>query len=206
MIVGYARVSTEEQKLDLQIGALKKAGCNRIFQDRGCSGGSFQRDGLEAAFNSLKPGGTLVVWRLDRLGRSLSGLVDLIDRLGKRDAHFHSLMEHIDTSSSGGRLMFHMMAALAEFERALISERTRAGLAEAKLRGQMIGRPKRLDQADLRRALDYKYVERRTTFETALHFGVSVRTMQRYLRETRIIYQQCDDNRPIMARRGLDRI
>lgn len=185
MIVGYARVSTDEQKLDLQISALEVAGCNRIYKDQGRSGLSFDREGLEGALNSLKPGSTLVVWRLDRLGRSLSGLVQLIDQLGKRQVHFRSVMENIDTSSPGGRLMFHMMAALAEFERALISERTRAGLNEAKAQGKLIGRPKALTEADIRRALRDVHRDGLTMIETSERLGVSVRTLQRHLRWAR---------------------
>lgn len=185
MIVGYARVSTEEQKLGLQISALEIAGCHRIYKDQGRSGLSFNREGLESALNSLKPGSTLVVWRLDRLGRSLSGLVQLIDQLGKRQVHFRSVMENIDTASPGGRLMFHMMAALAEFERALISERTCAGLKEAKARGKIIGRPKALTEADIHRALHDVHGEGLRMIDTAERLGVSVRTLQRHLRQAR---------------------
>ncbi|KAB2654921.1 recombinase family protein [Brucella tritici] len=185
MIVGYARVSTDEQKLDLQISALEVAGCHRIYKDQGRSGQSFDREGLESALNSLQPGSTLVVWRLDRLGRSLSGLVQLIDQLGKREVHFRSVMENIDTSSPGGRLMFHMMAALAEFERALISERTRAGLNEARSQGKLIGRPKALTEADVRRALHDVHRHGLTMIETSERLGVSVRTLQRHLRLAR---------------------
>ncbi|WP_454858302.1 recombinase family protein [Rhizobium binxianense] len=178
-------MSTEEQKLDLQISALEVAGCHRIYKDQGRSGQSFDREGLESALNSLKPGSTLVVWRLDRLGRSLSGLVQLIDQLGKREVHFRSVMENIDTSSPGGRLMFHMMAALAEFERALISERTRAGLNEARSRGKLIGRPRTMTELDVLRALHDVHSEGLTMVETARHLGVSVRTLQRHLRRDR---------------------
>ncbi|CAA0112268.1 DNA-invertase hin [Starkeya nomas] len=185
MIVGYARVSTDEQKLDLQLSALKVAGCHQIYKDQGRSGSSFDREGLEGALKSLRPGGTLVVWRLDRLGRSLSALVQLIDQLGKRQVHFRSVMENIDTSSPGGRLMFHLMAALAEFERALISERTRAGLNEAKAQGKLIGRPRALTEADIHRARHDVYSEGLTMVETARRLGVSVRTLQRHFCQTR---------------------
>jgi DNA invertase Pin-like site-specific DNA recombinase len=187
MIVGYARVSTEEQKLDLQISALTNAGCNIIYRDHGRSGHDFDRTGLDEALSSLMPGSTLVVWRLDRLGRSLSGLVELIEKLGKRHVHFRSVMENIDTSSPGGRLMFHLMAALAEFERALISERTRAGLQVAKAQGKPIGRPKALTEADICRALHEVHDAGATMVDTARWLGVSVRTLQRYLREARIV-------------------
>jgi len=183
MIIGYARVSTEEQRLDLQLSALRGAGCNRIYEDQGRSGYSFAREGLEAALESLTPGGTLVVWRLDRLGRSLSGLVQLIDQLGKRQVHFRSVMENIDTTSPGGRLMFHMMAALAEFERAVIAERTRAGLAEARARGSVIGRPKAMDEDGVRDACYALHFEGRGMREVAGQSGVSIRTLQRYMKQ-----------------------
>lgn len=183
MIVGYARVSSEEQKLDLQLRALQNAGCNRIFQDHGQPGHNFERNGLEDALTSVKPGGTLVVWRLDRLGRSLSGLIQVIEKLGQREVQFKSIMENIDTSSSGGKLVFHMMAALAEFERTLISERTRAGLVEAKRRGKLIGRPKALSDWQVAHAAYTVFTRKAKIADVANEFGVSVRTMQRHLRE-----------------------
>lgn len=142
--VGYARVSTEEQKVDLQLNALKHAGCEQIFVDEGVSGAKADRAGLKKALASLQPGDTLVVWRLDRLGRSLINLVGLMSELGNRGIEFYSLMENIDTTSAGGRLVFHLMAALAEFERSLISERTKAGMEAAKLKGIHVGRPRRV--------------------------------------------------------------
>lgn len=181
MIVGYARVSTDEQRLDLQLQALKTIGCNRIYEDHGVSGYRFDREGLEAALASLKPGGTLVVWRLDRLGRSLTGLVRLIDQLGRRKVQFRSVMENIDTTSSGGRLMFHMMAALAEFERALISERTRAGLLEARARGRILGRPRELTDDQIQDVFDAIRNRRAEMRDVADRHGISIRTLQRYL-------------------------
>jgi len=180
MIVGYARVSTEDQKVDMQLTALRLAGCKRIYEDRGKSGAIFDREGLEAAMASLKPGATLVVWRLDRLGRSLSGLVNLIEQLGKRQIHFRSLTENIDTTSSGGRLMFHMMAALAEFERALISERTRAGIEEARAQGRRIGRPATLTETAIGAAFRAVAVDGMTMLDVADRFGVSSRTLRRH--------------------------
>lgn len=181
MIIGYARVSTDEQKLDLQLEALRKAGCDRIYTDSGRSGATFDRIGLEAALDALEGGSTLVVWRLDRLGRSLSGLVNLIDQLAKRQVHFRSLMENIDTTSSGGRLMFHMMAALAEFERAIISERTRAGLSAARARGRQIGRPRALSDDQLLHALTTIRGGRRNVSDIARELGVSTRTLRNYI-------------------------
>jgi DNA invertase Pin-like site-specific DNA recombinase len=136
MLIGYARVSTSDQKLNLQRDALKAAGCTRIFVDRGVSGATNQRPGLARALAFLKPGYTLIVWKLDRLGRSLAHLVHTIAELGERGVNFRSLSDPIATESAGGRLILHIMAALAEFERSLNSERTRAGLEAAKRRGQ----------------------------------------------------------------------
>ena len=117
MRIGYARVSTEEQNLDLQKQALKAAGCKVIIEDQGISGGQVMRPGLAEALGRLKKGDVLVVWRLDRLGRSLAHLIEIIDGIGKAEAGFASVTEAIDTTTAGGRLVFHMMGALAEFER-----------------------------------------------------------------------------------------
>lgn len=181
MKVGYARVSTDEQKLDLQINALRLAGCRKIYQDHGVSGTVLQRPGLNAALRALGPGETLVVWRLDRLWRSLLGLVQLINKLGARGIEFQSLNEAIDTASNGGRLIFHIMAALAEFERALISERTKAGLAEAKERGRRLGRPPLLTRGQVEAARRDVFANGKAISEVAEYFGVSERTLRRHL-------------------------
>lgn len=181
MVVGYARVSTEEQRLDLQVQALNAIGCERIFTDFGQSGCRFDRSGLEGAMRLLKPGGTLVVWRLDRLGRSLRDLVNLMELLGARNIHFRSLSENIDTASSGGKLMFHVMAALAEFERSLISERTRAGMAAAKTRGSKLGRPKALSDAQIRAARQAIKQNQVSEKDVADKLKISMRTLQRHL-------------------------
>lgn len=149
-MIGYARVSTLEQDTALQIDALARAGCCRIFRDNGVSGTKEWRPALSDALGALQPGDTLVVWRLDRLGRSLSHLIGLIGSLERRGIAFKSLSEVIDTSSAGGRLLFHVMGALAEFERALISERTKAGLAAARLRGRQLGRRRKITAAQVR--------------------------------------------------------
>jgi len=138
--IGYARVSTNEQNLDLQRSALRAAGCVEIHADQGISGADFERPGLSQTLGCLEPGDMLVVWRLDRLGRSLIDLIKLVTDLGVRQVEFRSLSEAIDTSSPGGRLLFHLLAAMAEFERSLISERTRAGMVAARARGSRIGR------------------------------------------------------------------
>lgn len=140
--IGYARVSTQEQTLNLQRDALHVAGCQMIFDDQGVSGAKANRPGLDAAFAALQPGDVLVVWKLDRLGRSLRHLIDTLRDLSDRGIGFYSIQDAIDTTTAGGRLYFHIMGALAEFERDLISERTKAGMAAAKARGVHVGRPK----------------------------------------------------------------
>jgi DNA invertase Pin-like site-specific DNA recombinase len=135
MLIGYARVSTTEQTLDLQKDALQNAGCDRIFTDT-ASGAKVERVGLEEALNYVRAGDTLVVWRLDRLGRSLKHLTETITKLNNREIGFKSITESIDTTTSGGKLIFHIFGALAEFERDIIRERTQAGLTAARARGR----------------------------------------------------------------------
>ncbi|KVZ28752.1 DNA resolvase [Burkholderia cepacia] len=177
MKIGYARVSTEEQNLRLQKDALHRAGCDRLFADRGASGTRFSRRGLDAALARLSSGDTLVVWRLDRLGRSLSRLIDLIAWLGRNGIGFVSLTESIDTTSPGGKLMFHIMAALSEFEHHLISERTRAGILAARERGRPIGRRPALTPAQRRQAM--VLLETTPIAEVARRFNVHPRTVKR---------------------------
>jgi DNA invertase Pin-like site-specific DNA recombinase len=149
MKIGYARVSTDEQNLDLQQDALRRAGCRRVFHDRGVSGIAQRRPGLEEALSALHKGDTLVVWKLDRLGRSLPHLIDIIRQLGERGCNFQSTTEGMDTSTSAGRLLFNIVGSLAEFERSLIVERTKAGLAAARNRGQALGRKPALTPTQL---------------------------------------------------------
>lgn len=144
MLMGYARVSTDDQHLDLQRDALNQAGCVRLFEDT-ASGIKAERRGLAELLTVLRPGDTVIVWRLDRLGRSLKDLIQLVEKLDTIDVGLRSLQENIDTTSAGGKLVFHLFGALAEFERNLINERTRAGLAAARARGRQGGRKKRLD-------------------------------------------------------------
>ncbi|WP_104492313.1 MULTISPECIES: recombinase family protein [Paracoccus] len=181
MKIGYARVSTEDQKLDLQLTALRDAGCDEIFKDHGFSGSVMSRPGLERLLRVLKPGQTLVVWRLDRLGRSLTGLVQVIDELGKRGVEFQSLTEEVNTTSSGGRLVFHIMAALAEFERTLISERTKAGMMEAQRNGRHIGRPPMLSTEELLEAS--RCLKNESLQAVATRYGVSPRTLRRHIKK-----------------------
>lgn len=154
MLIGYARVSTAEQTLALQEDALHAAGCDTIFRDT-ISGGTTDRPGLSQAIEQAQAGDTLVVWRLDRLGRSLSHLIEVVQALQIRGVDFRSLQEQIDSGSAGGQLIFHIFGALAEFERALLRERTMAGLAAARARGHLGGRPRRLtpDQVQLAQRL-----------------------------------------------------
>jgi DNA invertase Pin-like site-specific DNA recombinase len=141
MLVGYARVSTQDQTLHLQRDALEKIGCNKIFTDT-ASGAKAERIGLEEALEYVREGDTLVVWRLDRLGRSLKHLIETITKLNNRKIGFKSIQESIDTTTSGGKLVFHIFGALAEFERDIIKERTQAGLQAVRARGRKGGRPK----------------------------------------------------------------
>jgi DNA invertase Pin-like site-specific DNA recombinase len=141
MLIGYARVSTQDQTLHLQMDALEKIGCDKIFADT-ISGSATQRLGLHEALEYVRAGDTLVVWKLDRLGRSLKHLIETITNLNNRNIGFQSITENIDSTTSGGKLIFHIFGALAEFERDIIRERTNAGLQAARARGRIGGRPK----------------------------------------------------------------
>jgi DNA invertase Pin-like site-specific DNA recombinase len=154
MRVGYARVSTHEQNLNLQLDELKRAGCEEIFTDK-ISGSVSERPGLEKLQNYLRKGDVLVVWRLDRLGRSLKHLIAYVAKLEEKGIGFHSITESINTETSSGKFMFHVFGALSEFERNLIKERTLAGLEAARARGRQGGRPAKLnsDQIELAKAL-----------------------------------------------------
>jgi DNA invertase Pin-like site-specific DNA recombinase len=143
MLIGYARVSTDDQSLSLQRDALNKAGCKRIFTDK-ASGVPSQRSGLIDALSHLRKGDSLVVWKLNRLGRSVKGLVDLVAEFETRQVHFRSLTDGIDTKTPAGRFFLHVMASLAQMERELIVERTRAGLGAARKLGRTGGRPRKV--------------------------------------------------------------
>src|SRR3954449_11123309 len=151
MLIGYARVSTHDQTLDLQLDALKKAGCEKLYTDT-ASGAKAERQGLDEALEYAREGDILVVWRLDRLGRSLQHLIETITLLNNRKVGFRSLTENIDTTTSGGKLVFHIFGALAEFERDIIKERTNAGLEAARTRGKLGGRPKALSPEKIKLA------------------------------------------------------
>jgi DNA invertase Pin-like site-specific DNA recombinase len=186
MTVGYARVSTQDQTLDLQKDALEKLGCERTFTDT-ASGVKADRQGLEEAIQFLRPGDTLAVWRLDRLGRSLKHLIETITVLQEREIGFRSLTENIDTTTSGGKLIFHVFGALAEFERDLIRERTKAGLAAARARGRLGGRPKSPamnDEKKVTMAQSLYDDKRNTVADICRTLRVSKSTLYRYLAAT----------------------
>jgi DNA invertase Pin-like site-specific DNA recombinase len=179
-LLGYARVSTTDQHLHVQVDALTAAGCYRVFTET-ASGARADRPVLAQVLDQLRPGDTLVVWRLDRLGRSLRHLVDTVTRLAELDVGFRSLQEAIDTTTPGGRLVFHIFASLAEFERDLIRERTQAGLAAARARGRNGGRPPVLDLSQVELARELYASRRYTTAEIARRLKVGRSTLYRYL-------------------------
>ena len=182
MLVGYARVSTLEQDTSLQIDALEQAGCERIFRDK-VSGAKTERPGLQEALDFLRKGDSLVVWRLDRLGRSLKHLLETVSLLEERGIGFRSLQEAIDTTTSGGRLIFHIFGALAEFERNLIRERTLAGLRAARARGRKGGRPKALDARKTELAYRLYDEKKYAVKEMCQMLGISKPTLFAYLRQ-----------------------
>ena len=185
MLIGYARISTTEQNLDLQRDALKAAGCVKIIEDT-ASGGKVQRSGLDRALELLRQGDTLVVWRLDRLGRTLRHLIELITELEDQGIGFRSLQEAIDTTSPGGTLVFHIFGVLAEFERNLIRERTRAGLEAALARGRTGGRRHKLDTRKRALAVELYRGKRHTVVEICAMVGITKPTLYAYVREAYI--------------------
>ena len=180
MNIGYARVSTQEQNLELQLDALSKAGCDRIFEDH-ASGAKMARPGLDQALSHLREGDVLVIWKLDRLGRTIRGLIELVGELRKHAIGFRSLTEGFDTSTPGGRLIFHIFAALAEMERDLIRERTQAGLAAARARGRNGGRKPKLSAKKLVHARDLLANRDISVAEVAATLGVDRSTLYRAL-------------------------
>src|SRR5689334_8877620 len=182
MLIGYARVSTTDQTLALQQDALTKAGCERIFTDT-ASGSQTDRPGLSEALSHLREHDTLVVWKLDRLGRSLKDLIARITQLQNQDIGFKSLTEQIDTTTSGGKLIFHIFGALAEFERDIIQERTQAGLAAARARGKRGGRPRALSPEKIKLAKRLYADTSTSVAEICKMLGISRHTLQRYVKE-----------------------
>jgi DNA invertase Pin-like site-specific DNA recombinase len=180
MNIGYARVSTQDQTLNLQKDALEKLGCNKIFTDT-ASGAKAERKGLDEALEYVREGDTLVVWRLDRLGRSLKHLIETISQLDTRKIGFKSLTENIDTTTSGGKLIFHIFGALAEFERNLIRERTNAGLQAARARGRKGGRPRALTPKKAQMVQDLYRNKENSIDEICKTLNISRTTLYRYI-------------------------
>ena len=186
MNVGYARVSTQDQKPELQLDALKAAGCEKIFEEK-ASDAQRERSHLTAALDYMRKGDTLVVWKLDRLARSLKQLIETVEMLEERSVGFRSLTENIDTTTSGGRLIFHIFGALAEFERSIIRERTKAGLDAARARGRVGGRPPALSDDDIAAARALLADGSITTREVAKRLGVSVSTVYKHIPAARAV-------------------
>ena len=181
MNIGYARVSTGEQILDLQLDALAKAGCDKVFTET-AGGALVERESLQEALAYVRAGDTLIVWRLDRLGRSLKHLIEAVADLRERGIGFKSLTEQIDTTTPGGKLVFHVFGALAEFERDLIRERTHAGLAAARARGRVGGRPKKLADPKTLALAQKLYDDGQTDIATICRtLGIARATLYRYL-------------------------
>ncbi|WP_312470146.1 recombinase family protein [Brucella sp.] len=179
---GYARVSTTEQNLDLQLSALRAVGCDDVLTDEGISGADFSRPGLSKLLKRLRAGDTLTVWRLDRLGRSLFNLIKLVRELEERGIQFRSLSESIDTGTSGGRLLFHLLAAMAEFERSLVSERTRAGMAAARARGSRIGRKPAMSPEQIAEATSAFVDDGISLVDLAKQYSIHPRTLKSKMR------------------------
>jgi DNA invertase Pin-like site-specific DNA recombinase len=184
MLVGYARVSTQDQDLALQLDALHGAGCGKVFEEK-ASGAQRDRPVLRSALDYMRVGDTLVVWKLDRLARSLKQLVETIEIFGERGIGLRSLTEAIDTATAGGKLIFHIFAALAEFERGVIRERTLAGLRAARARGRPGGRPPALKAKDLAAAKALLKDPEITVVEVAQRLGVAPSTLYRHLPRAR---------------------
>jgi DNA invertase Pin-like site-specific DNA recombinase len=181
MLIGYARVSTHDQNLDLQKDALAKAGCEKVLVDI-ASGNYAERSGLLQAKELLRAGDLLVVWRLDRLGRSLKDLIATLTELESRGVGFLSLTEAIDTTTSSGKLIFHVLGAITEFERNLIRDRTQAGLVAARARGRQGGRPRALNATQRAMAVELYQQRKHTIGEICEAMGISRTTLYNYLK------------------------
>lgn len=179
MLIGYARVSTQDQNLELQLKALKKIGCKKNYQDQ-ISGAKNNRPGLQLALEVLRKGDTLVVWKLDRLGRSVKGLVDLVNELHQNGTHFKSITDNVDTSTPSGRFFFHIMASLAQMERELVAERTRAGLAAARAQGRIGGRKRKMTKSKIESAKNL-LASGTLPKDVARNLGVSIPTLYRWI-------------------------
>jgi DNA invertase Pin-like site-specific DNA recombinase len=183
MLIGYARVSTRKQNLELQLDALQKAGCQLIYQEQ-ASGAKADREELDKMLGQLRKGDTVVVWKIDRIGRSLRHLVSLIDQFQQLGVGFRSLSDSIDTTTAQGRLVFNIFASLAEFERELISERTNAGLDNARRKGKRLGRPAGLSQERLRKASAARDLHHKgySKAEIARMLDIGLNSVYRYLK------------------------
>lgn len=191
MLIGYARVSTEDQNLSLQTDALKEAGCQKIYQEK-ISSAQAQRPALEELLSHLRAGDTLIVWKLDRLGRSLKELIALITKFAEQQVNFKSLNENIDTSTPTGQLIFHIFCALAEFEKELIRQRTLAGLQAARARKQVLGRPKGLSKASQQKAQAAASLYRDGSLAVRAmcdHLHISLPTLYRYLKHENVTFK-----------------
>lgn len=179
MLIGYARVSTQDQNLALQCEALEKAGCQKIYKDR-LSGTKNSRPGLQLALEVLRKGDTLVVWKLDRLGRTVKGLVELVNELHSKDINFKSITDNMDTLTTSGRFLFHIMASLAQMERELIAERTKAGLEAARAQGRVGGRKRKMTASKIESA---KKLLKSGVLpkDIARNLGISIPTLYRWI-------------------------
>jgi len=180
MLIGYARVSTQDQNPELQIDALTRAGCDKIFIEK-ASGAQRDRPKLKTALEYMRSGDTLVVWKLDRLARSIKQLIETVEELEKQSRGFQSLTEAIDTTTSSGRLVFHIFAGLAEFERSIIRERTKAGLESARARGRLGGRPKSMSGEDIAAAKAMLKDPEITVEQVAMRLGIAASTLYRHI-------------------------
>jgi len=184
MKIGYVRVSKHEQHEALQVDALQRAGCEKLFMDKS-TGAKFDRKGLEEVLAFARPGDSVVVWKLDRLGRSLPHLIETLNVLKAHEVDFISLTEQIDTTTPSGKLIFHMMGALAEFERDLIRERTKAGLAAARERGRKGGRPKKLKSNGKVTLAQRMFADKHNSIlEICATLGISRATLYRYINQS----------------------
>ena len=179
MLIGYARVSSREQNLDLQLTSLKSTGCERLYTDK-VTGIKATKPGLEKAVEQLRSGDTLVVWKLDRLGRTVKGLIEFVEHLHNNDINFKSITDNIDTSTPSGRFFFHVMASLAQMERELLVERTKAGLVAARARGRLGGRKPKMTNSKVESAKQLLSSGMHPK-DVASNLGVSVPTLYRWI-------------------------
>jgi len=179
MLIGYARISTQDQSLELQFSALNKMGCEKIYQDK-LSDAKNNRPGLQQALDQLRKGDTLIVWKLDRLGRTVKGLIDLVNQLHEKNIHFKSITDNVDTSTPSGRFFFHMMASLAKMEKELMVERNKAGLACAKSQGRIGGRKRKMTESKIESAKKL-LASGMSPKDVACNLSVSIPTLYRWI-------------------------